>query len=253
MKTLPDKSVDLFLCDLPYGCLTGGGGQEKKRRKAKGSTDSIAGCSWDVKINLDLFWKQVERLMKHDRVPVIQFCTIRFGMELIQSKPKWFRYDMVWEKGNAVGFLLANKQPLRAHENIFIFSKKGAYYERKDIEGDFKRRGGGRSTTNCYSFGEYEHLQPDNEGKRCLRSVMKVGTPKIKGQHPTQKPMELYKMLIERYCPDGGTVLDPTAGSFTSCFAAQELGRNAIGIELNEDFYNKARRAAGEPDIIEHA
>ncbi len=232
MKTLPDKSVDLFLCDLPYGCLTGGSKEQQRKRFVNGKDTgtlikqkegTIAGCTWDVKIDLDLFWEQVERLMKHDNVPIIQFCNMRFGMELIQSKPKWFRYDMVWEKGNAVGFLSANKQPLRAHELIFIFSKKGAYYQRKDIE-----------------------------GKRCLRSVIKVGGPKLKNQHPTQKPLELYKMLIERYSPIGGTVLDPTAGSYNSCFAAQALGRNAIGIEMNDLFYEKARRTAGGLDIIEH-
>ena len=138
MKTLPDKSVDLFLCDLPYGCLT--------------TTTKTAGCTWDVKIDLEKFWEQVERLMKHDNVPILQFCNMRFGFELIQSKPKWFRYDIVWEKGNAVGFLAANKQPLRAHELIFVFSKKSAYYQRKDIEGDFKMGGGGRSKSNVYAF-----------------------------------------------------------------------------------------------------
>jgi site-specific DNA-methyltransferase (adenine-specific) len=247
MKDLPEKSIDLFLCDLPYGCLTGGAGAEKKRRQEQNpETDGvIAGCTWDIKINLEEFWVQVERLMKHENVPIIHFCNMRFGYELIESKKQWFRYELVWEKTNAVGFLSANKQPLRAHENIFIFSKKGAFYERKDIEGDFKAAGGGRSGDNCYT-GNYKHIQPDNEGKRCLRSVIKVASPKIKGQHPTQKPKELYKMLIERYCPTGGTVLDPTAGSFTSCFAAAELGRDCIGIEMKPEFYEKAVKKLDE-------
>jgi site-specific DNA-methyltransferase (adenine-specific) len=227
MKTLPDKSVDMFLCDLPYGTVS---------------------CEWDVQINLDKFWEQVERLMKHDNVPIIHFCTMRFGFDLMQSKRKWFRYDIVWEKGNACGFLLANKQPMRAHENIFVFAKKGAQYQRKDIEGDFKRSNGGCTNSNVYGLA-LPPMNPDNTGKRCLRSVIKVGTGKYKGAHPTQKPKELYKILIERYCPEGGTVLDPTAGSFNSCFAAQELGRHAIGIEKDKKFYDKA---VALTNVIEH-
>ena len=237
MKTLTDKSVDCFICDLPYGCLTGDGKKEQKRKRFINGKDTgteikqtegvIAGCSWDVKLDLEKFWEQIERLMKNENVPIIHFCNMRFGVELIQSKPKWFRYDIVWEKTNAVGFLSANKQPLRAHENIFVFSKKGAYYNRKDIEGDFKTV----------------------ESKRCLRSVIKSGIAKKKNQHPTQKPLDLYSMLIERYCPPDGTVLDPTAGSFNSCFAARALGRKAIGIEMNKQFYDKAVKRA-EDEVV---
>jgi site-specific DNA-methyltransferase (adenine-specific) len=188
-------------------------------------------CPWDIKINLEQFWVQVERLMKHEHVPVIHFCTMRFGYELMQSKPKWFRYDMVWEKPHPAGFLHANKQPMRAHENIFVFSKKGAYYERKDVEGDFKRSNGGCKTSNVYGVGLITPVKPDNTGKRCFRSVINVRRETTKGAHPTQKPKELYKILIERYCPENGTVLDATAGSFNSVVAAQQLGRNGIGIE----------------------
>jgi site-specific DNA-methyltransferase (adenine-specific) len=256
MKGLQDKSIDCFICDLPYGCLAGGG-KEKKQRRFKNGVDTnteiiqsegvIAGCSWDVKIDLEKFWIQVERLMKNDNTPIIHFCTMRFGYELIQSKPSWFRYDMVWEKTNAVGFLHANKQPLRAHENIFIFSKKGSYYERKDIKGDFKAGGGGISKTSVYQ-GVKEGGKGNNEGKRCLRSVIEVSSPRGKGKHPTQKPIELYKMLIERYCIPGGTLLDPTAGSFGSCIAGYELGRTCIGIEMDTGFYNTAVKRVKELD-----
>lgn len=237
MKDLSSNSIDCMICDLPYGCL----GPEKKgggvpRPDTEGA---FGGCKWDIPIDLEKFWEQVKRVLRNDNSPVIMFCTTKFGYDLIQSNPSWYRYDIVWEKTNAVGFLCANKMPLRSHEMIYIFSKKGAYYNRKDIEGDFKKAGGGRTKSNVYA-GDFDHLQPDNEGKRCLKSVICVPNKKIKGGHPTQKPIELYKMLIERYCPDGGTILDPTAGSFSACFAAHELGRNAIGIEMNEDFYKKA-------------
>jgi len=222
MKTLPDKSIDLFICDLPYGCIT---------------------SDWDVKIDLPKFWEQVKRLAKNDHTPVIQFCNTRFGSELIASNPSWFRYDLVWSKSNGVGFLCANKQPLRSHENIYVFSKKGAYYKRIDVEGDFPetvKEGHKRSTKQTVYGSEYKDSSTSNKGKRCVKSVVEVANKKVKGGHPTQKPAELYKWLIERYCPEGGTVLDPTAGSFTSVFTAKELGYKAIGIEMNEEFYNKA-------------
>ena len=220
MKDIPDKSIDLIICDLPYGCLTGGGDQEKTRRRfqngkdagttIKQSTGVIAGCAWDVKINLEEFWKQVKRIRRSDRSPTIHFCTTKFGFELIKSNPDEFRYDLVWDKQRGVSFLSANKSPMRCHEMIYVFSKKGAFYDRKDV------------------FG------------KCPLSVIRETGITKKGNHPTEKPKELYKWLIERYCPPEGTVLDPTAGSFNSVFQAVDMNRNAIGIEIDEGYYNKA-------------
>jgi site-specific DNA-methyltransferase (adenine-specific) len=223
---------------LPYGCLTGGAGKEKAKRKEAGSTDSIAGCPWDIKIDLDKFWEQVERLMKNDHTPIIQFCNTRFGNELINSKPKWFRYDLVWSKSNGVGFLSANKQPLRSHENIYIFAKKGANYYRKDIEGDFGKGGGGCSKSSVYpSLNGIPNLLTTREGFRCPKSVIEVANKKSKGGHPTAKPIDLYKFLIERYSKEGDMVLDPTFGSGNSGRACAELNRHYIGIEMNEKFF----------------
>jgi len=140
------------------------------------------------------------------------FCTARFGFELYASNPDWFRYDLIWEKTCAVGFLHANKMPLRSHELIYVFAKKGATYYRKDIE-----------------------------GKHCVKSVITIPNKKGKGKHPTQKPDDLYAWLIERYSKPGDTVLDPTAGSFASVFTAERLGRTGIGIEKDEGFYAKAQ------------
>lgn len=237
MKDLSSNSIDCFICDLPYGCLTGQGRKTEKwtpsyaKEYSDSSGNKKQGCSWDVPIDLEKFWEQVKRLSRNEHTPVIHFCTAKFGNELINSNPKWFRYDLIWEKTNAVGFLSANKMPMRSHENIYVFSKAGAYYQRIDISG-------GRNKSNVYS-GEYENLQPDNKGKRCVKSVITFPNKKVKGGHPTQKPEELYKWLIERYCPKGGTILDPTAGSFTSCKTAIKLGRNAIGIEKEKTFYDK--------------
>jgi len=223
MKLIADKSVDLIICDLPYGCLTGGGGAEKKRRRfikgidtgteIKQMEGTIAGCSWDIKIDLEPFWKEVKRIRKDDHTPCLHFCSTKFGNDLINSNPDEFRYDLVWNKTSAVGFLSANKKPMSSHEMIYVFSKKGAAYNRIDIEAD----------------------------KRCPTTVISVTNgKKTKGQHPTAKPTDLYKWLITRYSKEGDTVLDPTFGSGNSGLVCKELNRNYIGIEMNEDFYKKA-------------
>lgn len=241
MKTLPDKSIDLFLCDLPYGCLTGGAGKEKAKR---GEGNVIGGCAWDIKIDLTQFWEQVNRLMKDDHTPIIHFCNARFGFELYNSKPDWFRYDLVWNKNRGVGFLNANKQPMRSHENIYVFAKKGARYYRTDMEGDFKEWKRNKSDTNNGIYGPKklaDRNETGGDGKRCVKSVIDVeGVGAKKGKHPTQKPDDLYEWLITRYSKEGDTILDPTAGSFASVFTAEKLGRKGIGIEKDVDFYNKA-------------
>jgi len=249
MKTLPNKSIDCFVCDLPYGCLTGGGGQEKKRRRFQNGKDTgteikqtegvIAGCQWDIKIDLVKFWTEVKRLAKNDHTPVLMFCTTKFGNELINSNPDWFRYDVVWSKSNGVGFLSANKMPLRSHEMIYVFAKKGAYYKRINIEGDFPKSTGSCVRSNIYNKSN-TFMTYDNTGLRCPKSVVEIQNKKGKGNHPTQKPAELYEWLLKRYCPESGTVLDPTAGSFSACFTANKLGLKSIGIEKDGKFFWKA-------------
>jgi len=244
MKTLPDKSVDLFLCDLPYGCLSMGKGENVRAFAGPNSKHYIkeAGCAWDIPIDLNAFWVQVKRLCKDDHTPVLMFCSTKFGYELIKSNEDWFRYDLVWKKTRAVGFLQANKMPMRSHEMIYVFSKKGARYTRVDYEGDFPAYVGSHSSAKVYDLPK-----PDKEGykkveggKRCVTSVVEVKILTNKGKHPTQKPDDLYEWLITRYSKEGDTILDPTAGSFASCFTAERLGRNAIGMEMDKEFYDKA-------------
>jgi site-specific DNA-methyltransferase (adenine-specific) len=215
MKDISSNSVDLIICDLPYGCLASGfkgdGGEVKRFIDGKKTANKIkteGGCSWDVKIDLEAFWKEVRRIRKSEHTPTIHFCTTKFGNELINSNPNEFRYDLVWDKQRGVSFLSANKMPMRSHEMIYIFSKSGAFYKRI------------------------------NENNKCVLSVIQQSGKK--GGHPTEKPIDLYKFLIERYCPPEGTVLDPTFGSGNSVFTAYALGRNAIGIEKNEKFFKKA-------------
>lgn len=241
MKEIPDKSVDLIICDLPYGCLQGGPaiGKGKERVIASGLT----GCSWDIKINLKEFWKEVRRIRKNEHTPTIHFCTTKFGYELIQSNEAEFRHDLVWDKQRGVSFLSANKMPMRSHEMIYVFSKAGAFYERKDIPNGMKERydkTGYIRPGNMHGAGVPAISKKKNPTDRCVLSVIQTHTSSKKGNHPTEKPCDLYKFLIERYCPAGGTILDPTFGSGNSVFTAYKLGRNAIGIEKDDKFFEKA-------------
>jgi len=238
MKDISSNSVDLIICDLPYGCLTTAKGATPFGRNTKGPSNS--GCSWDIPIDLEAFWKEVRRIRKSDNSPTIHFCTTKFGFELYASNPNEFRYDLVWDKQRGVSFLSANKMPMRSHEMIYVFSKTGAYYERIDISGNFPavKAWGKDNTTGVYNF--IGRTTEAEEGRRCVKSVIPLMNFGKKDKHPTEKPIALYKWLIERYCPVGGTVLDPTFGSGNSVFTAFSLGRNAIGIEKDEKFYEKA-------------
>jgi site-specific DNA-methyltransferase (adenine-specific) len=255
MKSLPDKSIDLFICDLPYGQLASKqGGKLNPDKYGQGRVNfATEGCDWDVKIDLGKFWEQVERLCKNEHTPVLHFCNTKFGVDLINSKPNWFRYDIVWNKGAGVSFLLSNVQPMKSHEMIYVFSKKGAYYKRIDEikpgaeEWVRKRDENENSLSSHYGANRNDHKDRNggNGGKRCPLSVINFSKSKKRGGHPTEKSVEMYKWLIARYCPEGGTVCDPTAGSFNSIEAARDLGFNAIGMEKDDKFYNKAAAKFG--------
>ena len=254
LKDISSNSVDLVICDLPFGCLTTpraskGPGWRKTEAETGKRADVVRQdketCAWDVKIDLDVFWTEIKRIRRTDHTPCIHFCTTKYGFDLYNSNPKEFRYDLVWDKGRGVSFLSANKMPMRSHEMMYVFSKAGAYYNRLDISGNYpswsvKREG---QSTSVYG-GAAKTNTEGGDGKRCVKSVLFCDGHKSrsKGQHPTAKPMELYKFLIERYCPDGGTVLDPTFGSANSGEAAHHLGRNYIGIEMNKEFFDKAKK-----------
>jgi site-specific DNA-methyltransferase (adenine-specific) len=241
MKSLPDKSIDLFVCDLPYGVLTNKKGAMPTGRNTHGIAN--AGCDWDVKLDLVALWREIERLCRNEHTPVLMFCNARFGVELVNSKPDWFRYDLIWDKEVGVSFLSANKMPLRCHELIYVFSKKSAFYKRIDEfkEGMIARS---RKTSNPrganFLPSSVGISQPDNiqqENMRCSLSIIRDRLDRYKS-HPTAKSITLYKWLISRYSNEGDTVLDPTAGSFNSGRACAELNRNYIGIEKDEKFYN---------------
>lgn len=208
MKDISSNSIDLIICDLPYGCLAKG---------AKGCLEFTSKVyvtqTWDVKIDLDAFWIQVKRISKTKITPVLMFCSMRFYGDLFTSNPSWFQYGIVWKKNKATNFMDANIKPINNFELIAVFGKQRPYFERK-------------------------------EGP-CMRTVLEFDTPNNNRTHPTEKPVDLYKFLIERYCPAGGTVLDPTFGSCNSGRAAESLGRSYIGIEKDEGFFKKAAESLG--------
>lgn len=240
MKDISDNSIDLIICDLPYGCL------EVKRKErtesyARKSTGSVGGCSWDVKIDLDAFWKQIKRIRKDDHTPCLHFCSTKFGYDLIKSNEKEFRYDLVYCKSNSCGFLSVNKKPSSAHEMIYVFSKAGANYNRIDLIGDYPKGGGGKSKSKFIpAIEKIVDVHTTEAGRRCIKSWFEIANKKEKGQHPTAKPLELYKWLISRYSKEGDTILDPTFGSGNSGLASRELKKNYIGIEKDKGFFDKA-------------
>ena len=155
MKDLSNNSIDLFMCDLPYGCIA---------------------CKWDIKIDLVEFWKQIKRLSRTDKTPVLMFCDAKFGVDLIISNPKWFRYELIWNKNKGASFLTANKLPMKSHENIYLFSKKSCNYNRIDeyIEGKqaYTHYRGGSS--NVYAVKNMKTFTEQKEGMRCSLSVINI-------------------------------------------------------------------------------
>jgi site-specific DNA-methyltransferase (adenine-specific) len=240
MKSIPDKSVDLIICDLPFGCL---GPQKKGGGIPRVNTDgAFGGCSWDIKIDLEIFWKQIKRIRKNEHSPTLMFTTTKYGYELIKSNEREFRYDLVWDKGRGVSFLTVNKLPMRSHEMIYVFSKAGAKYNRIDIEGQFASWKSHEHKSFTNTVVEYSGINKANANDgthRCMLSVINMKKPNTLG-HPTEKTEELYKFLIRRYSDAGDVVLDPTFGSANSGFACKELNRNYIGIEKDEKFFWKA-------------
>jgi DNA modification methylase len=241
LKDISSNSVDLVICDLPFGCL--GTDRRSEKIKKDKTTITYGNCDWDVQLDLDAFWTEIRRVRRNDHTPCLHFCTTKYGFDLWESNKKEFRYDLVWDKGRGVSFLSANKMPMRSHEMVYVFSKAGAYYNRVDISGDFPKSIAS-NTKKTITGQVLPNKLKDNTGKRCALSVIYSDgySTRKQGQHPTEKPIELYKFLIERYSPVGGVVLDPTFGSGNSGQAAKELGRKYIGIEKDKDFFEKAKK-----------
>ena len=221
MTEIPDTSIDMILCDLPYGTT---------RNK------------WDSVIPLNKLWKQYERIIK-DNGAIVLFSQMPFSAELVHSNLKLFKYEWIWEKDNGTGFLNAKKMPLKIHENILIFYKKLPIYNPQMRTGfkPYKCKQGRHST----NYGAYEqgHITESN-GERYPIDIIKF--KKDSGLHPTQKPVALLEYLIKTYTNEGDTVLDNCMGSGSTGVACVNTNRNFIGYELNEKYFEIAEKRINE-------
>lgn len=218
MKGLSNNSIDLLFCDLPYGQTS---------------------CKWDCKIDLELFWKEVNRICKK-KCPMFFTTTTKFGVDLINSNPKNFRYDLVWVKTATCGFLNAKKMPMRKHEMIYVFYRKLPLYDLSSHSHKFLNSMSGMSnakTNICY--GDAPISVRNKEYTPSLpNSILEVKSQK--GKHSTQKPIDLIKWILKYYSKEGDTVLDPTMGSGSTGVACKEMNRKFIGIEKDEAIYKIA-------------
>ena len=225
MKDIPDGSVDLVLCDLPYGTT---------RNK------------WDSIIPLDSLWERYRRVIKENGA-IVLFSAEPFTSLLITSNIQWFRYDLIWSKTQGSDFLNANRKPLRSHENICVFYKKQPTYNPQKTDGKpYKAKSGETTSTN---FGKFNgnHYTENKDGKRCPLSVLRFSGEHNKGkQHPTQKPTDLLEWLIKTYTNDGETVLDNCMGSGSTGVACVNTNRNFIGIELDEGYFEISKKRIEE-------
>lgn len=217
MAKFPDKSVDMILCDLPYGTT-----QNK----------------WDSIIPLDALWKEYERIIKPNGVIALTSQGV-FTAQLILSNTALFKYKLTWVKSKATNFLNAKKQPLRKHEDVCIFYRNKNYqptYNPQMSEGEPYNKGR-RKNQLTGSYGEFNSIEVKSEGKRYPSDVVYFKTAESEGEvfHPTQKPVELGQYLIKTYTNKGEIVLDNTSGSGSFLLAAALEGRKFVGIELNKE------------------
>lgn len=221
MKDIPSGTVDMVLADPPYGTTS---------------------CKWDSVIDLDLMWKELKRIIKPNGAIVLMAQT-PFDKILGASNIGMLRYEWIWEKGNATGFLNAKKMPLKAHENVLVFYKKLPTYNPQFTHGH-ERKKTSRNSVNSECYGKAIQKTNYDSTSRYPRSTQKFSSDKQKGNyHPTQKPVALMRYLVETYTNKGETVLDFAMGSGTTGVACMETERDFIGIELDEKYYqiSKAR------------
>lgn len=214
MKEIPDGTVDMILCDLPYG---------------------ITQNAWDSLIPLNLLWEQYLRIIKSNGVIALTGNGV-FTAKLILSQEKLFKYKWVWEKSKPTNFLNVKRQPLRKHEDVCIFYKKQPVYHPQMIPGEAYDKGV-RKAQQSGSYGEFDPVRVKSGGERYPTDIIYVKTAEAEGRvvHPTQKPVELGRYLIRTYTDPGDLILDNTCGSGSFLVAALLEGRNFIGIEKNEN------------------
>lgn len=230
MKRVPDGSVDMILTDLPYGVTNG---------------SSEAG-KWDCVIPLEPLWENFLRVAK-DNAAIVLFAQGMFTAQLMMSQPNLFRYNLIWDKMRASGFMNANRMPLRYHEDICVFYRSMPTYnpQMEDLNGREENHSQGRGehkqTNRCYGFIE-RYDTSGIKGKKFPRSILSFPRPHCTGNHPTEKSVDLCAWLIRSYTNRGETVLDATMGSGTTGVACVVEDRNFIGIEKDANYFAVAEK-----------
>jgi site-specific DNA-methyltransferase (adenine-specific) len=221
MRDIEDKSIDMILCDLPYG---------------------ITACKWDSVIPFELLWEQYKRIIK-DRGAIVLTASQPFTSALVMSNPKMFKYQWVWKKRNAGNIQLAKYQPLKITEDICVFGDgRVNYYPLPEplcesTKNRYKYKSGSK-TANLKHMSSGLYKQQYNFGKEhgYPKNILEYGQD-MKSFHPTQKPVSLFEYLIKTYTNEGDTVLDNCAGSGTTGVACINTNRKYILIEKEEKYF----------------
>lgn len=219
MKQVPDHSIDMVLCDLPYGTT---------RNK------------WDTIIPFEPLWEQYKRIIKSGGC-IALFSQMPFSAQLVMSNLDWYRYEWILKKNNPTGFLNANRMPLKAHESVQIFYDRLPTYNPQYTEG---KPYVARHTAQSTNYGTHTGCKTDNPGRRCPNGFIEWkmnagGTDRF--LHPTQKPVSICEYLIKTYTDEGQTVLDNCMGSGSTGVACVNTGRSFIGMELDEGYFQIAK------------
>ena len=226
MQTIPDKSVDAIICDLPY---------------------AETGNKWDFIIEPKQLWENYERIIKDDGCIALTG-TFKFGVHLYQQAPHLYKYDWVWEKDNGTNAPNVNLQPFRIHEQVFIFGKGRVTngtrvpmkYNPQKTEGKPYTQKSGKMSDN-WKGGLGQVVTNNIDGLRHPKTIQKINRDKDK-YHPTQKPVALMEYLVKTYTNQGDTVLDNCMGSGTTGVACKNLGRKFIGIEKDPIYFEIAKK-----------
>ena len=213
MSEIPDGSVDMVLCDLPYGTT-----QNK----------------WDTVIPFELLWEHYWRVLRKNGAVVLT-AQCPFDKVLGASQLQYLKYEWIWEKTRATGHLNAKKQPMKAHENVLVFYRSQCVYNPQMTIGEPYSQRSGKASKN---YGSQVSVVTENKGERYPVTIQRVLAET--GLHPTQKPVALFEYLIRTYTDPGHTVLDNCAGSGTTAIAAERTGRRWICIEREPTYYYPA-------------
>ena len=218
MKFIPDKSIDMILCDLPYG---------------------MTACKWDTVIPFDELWKRYNRIIK-DNGAIVLFSRQPFTSQLIISNLKMYRYELIWQKEQATNVLHIKKQFGQATENIEVFYKHQPTYNPQMVKTDKPVKSNGGNSSRTYNNQTFIGSDEVRYEKYPL-NVLTFKRDKTV-LHPTQKPVALFEYLIKTYTNEGETVLDNCMGSGTTAIACMNSKRNYIGFELDKKYFDIANK-----------